>query len=202
MAAHEAELDSDRTWVPPTHLAVHARLTASTGGVSPVGGAPRRGVMRDWLRNAGVLRAAPGAAADTLAGLLGLELDEAHPEAVVGLAVDFSMWNDMLPLPMLREMAATSGVPQALAAPLLACCGHARRVRADGLAGLAIRPEGGLAPRYLAATHSLALVAMCCGEAGTKPQDSVDDSVAICRGPRRLAAREQAWRATVAIACF
>lgn len=49
------------------------------------------GLMRDWLTSAGVLRARP-AAADALAGLLGLELDEAHAARVpvVRLALEFS----------------------------------------------------------------------------------------------------------------
>lgn len=50
------------------------------------------GLVRDWLRGAGVLGAGAAAAADTLAGLLGLKLDEAHAwdEPLVGLASDFS----------------------------------------------------------------------------------------------------------------
>lgn len=60
--------------------------------------APRAGVMRNWLRSAGVSRAGPGAAADTLAGLLWLELGKAHLEGdpiVWWLALGFSKSCDM-----------------------------------------------------------------------------------------------------------
>lgn len=57
------------------------------------------------------------AAAGALASLIGLELDEAHlhREPVVGKAQASCMRYDMLPLAVLREVAARDGVPPAVA---------------------------------------------------------------------------------------
>lgn len=51
----------------------------------------RARAMRDWVRSAGILRAGSDAAADSLAGLPGLEIAAAHEarEVVAGLALDF-----------------------------------------------------------------------------------------------------------------
>lgn len=46
---------------------------------------PGAGLMRDWLRGAGVLRAGPLAAADKLVGLLGLQPPPG--ESVAGVAL-------------------------------------------------------------------------------------------------------------------
>lgn len=85
--------------------------------------AVRGRVMRDWLRGAGGLRAGAASAADSLAGLLGLDTDLAHAdgEPLVGLALDFSRCYDRLPLEVLREVARRAGVPDAVPAPMTAC---------------------------------------------------------------------------------
>lgn len=79
--------------------------------------AARAGLMRDWLRGAGVLRAGSMAAADALAGLLGLELDEDHAlgQPVVGLALDFSKCYDRLEAPWRARGAPRSPLPARLA---------------------------------------------------------------------------------------
>lgn len=71
---------SDRSCCPIVLVSVVYRLWA----------AARAALMRGWLRVAGVLRERPLAAADALAGFLGLELGEAHMlgEPMVGLALD------------------------------------------------------------------------------------------------------------------
>lgn len=79
--------------------------------------------MRDWLRSAGILREGPEAAADTLAGLLDLEITTAHEARYpgAGLALDFPKCYDRLPLALLCEVADRAGVPRALSGPMLSC---------------------------------------------------------------------------------
>lgn len=64
-------------------------------------------------------------------------LTHADRDPFVGLALDFSKCYDRLRLAVLREVALRASDASALAAPLLACYTHERRVRADGLVGAA-----------------------------------------------------------------
>lgn len=159
----------------------------------------RAWVMRDWLGSAVVLRAGSHAtaAADSLAGLLGLEIAAAHEgsDMVAGLALDLFKCYGRLPLVLLREVADRAGVPRAPSGTMLHCYGMRRRVRADGLALGVVR---GLAPGCPAATHWPALVARCWAHEvaarGAAPRDYVDDLVAVCRGGGRMSAVAAAWQ--------
>lgn len=88
----------------------------AAGGVPLVGRAPRQNNARLVSRSRAVADRSLSAAVDTLAGLLGLELDEAHGsphldrDPAVGLAFDFSTCYDRLLLSVLRKVAARAGV--------------------------------------------------------------------------------------------
>lgn len=122
-----------------------------------------------------------------LLGWLGLDLEATCEvgEHAVGLALDLSKCYDPLPLALLREVAERAGILRAIFGPMLQRYGMQRRVRADWLAGAAIRPLRGLAPGCPAATHWL--VALCWARdvvaLGAALREYVNDLVALCRGP-------------------
>lgn len=85
---------------------------------------------------------------------------------------------------------------------MLHCYGMPRRVRADGLAGAALRPVRGLMPGCAAAIRWLALVVTMClardiAALGAVPRDYVDNLVALCCGPGRMSAFDRVWQALV-----
>lgn len=142
---------SQPTWCgagqPPkggTHDPMDRRAVVLLPVVHRLCAALRARLMRDWLREAGVLRAGSAAAADSLVWLFGLELEMAHADDDPAVGI----------LQVIRPLTAfavarggfASWRPTGGSGPMLHCYGMQRRVWADGPARAVLRPVRGLAP--------------------------------------------------------
>ena len=98
-----------------------------------------------------------------------MDLAEARAEevGVAGLAVDWSKCYDRLRLSVLRRIAVEAGIPDAIAGPMLAAYGQARRILCEGLTGQLRKPECGLAP---AARLPLTGWPFSCTLGGSRPE--------------------------------
>lgn len=159
----------------------------------------RAGLQWDWLHGAGVLRAGAAAAADTLAGLLGLELDLTPTPAVSRRrrpGLGFLQVRRPPPVRGAPGGGSAGGGPRGVGWADAGVLWRAAPRSADGHAGLRRSGSPGAWPRGAQGPPTGSLWWPCAvEEAGCEPRDDVDDLVATNRALAGLSPW-RVWRGT------